>query len=153
MSFYWAVKFKSYEREDLLINEKVKEYIETEWIKGAQQTFTFDKEIYSYNSIDSIVRTNKQIIDLTKLLYAAEATKNSKSPMFNSNGEIITNWYKKLVTRKEYENYYSKHPSYKTLDKDANGIYIAFRLVEKENGSRPDSVEQCSEQEVERLCR
>lgn len=153
--FYWAIKWKSYSVEDLLVSEKQKNYIEDEWVKNPEQrqhqTFKLDGETYSYNSIDSITKTAKRIQDDTKLLYATEAALHSKKAMMNADGEAISNWYKKLVTRKEYDNYYGKHPSYLFVNKDDGGIWVGFRYVEKENGERPDTMEQCNEQECERL--
>lgn len=154
-NFYWAIKWKSYSIEDLLVNDKQKEYIENEWIKNPEhrqsQTFKLNGETYSYNSIDSITKTSQRITDDTKLLYANEAGLHDRSPIINSDGDVVTNWYKKLVTKKEYENYYSKHPSYHLVSKDAGDIWVGFRIAERENGYRPDNIEQCNESEAERL--
>jgi hypothetical protein len=157
MRFYWAVKWKNFDVEDLLVSDGRKEIIEREWLKKPEyrqsQTFTLDGESYSFNSIDSITKTSKKIEDTTKLLYASEASFHSRAPMLNEAGEVVTNWYKKLVSSKEYYNFYGKHPSYRTLDKDPSGIWVAFRLAERQNGDRPNTVELCNESEVERLWR
>jgi hypothetical protein len=155
MSFYWAIKWKSYSVEDLLVNGNQKEYIENEWIKDPDDrkspTFKLNGELYSYSSIDSITRTSKPIVDETKLLYASEASARSKAPMMNADGDVITNWYKKLVSTKGYDSYYGKHPSYYFVGKEDSGIWVGFRLAEKENGERADTVEQCTEGETEKL--
>lgn len=152
---WWAVKWKSYSVAELLVNEKQKEYIESEWTKEPEnrrsQQFTLAGETYSYNSIDSITRTSSKIDNALKLLYSNEAESKNKSVIFNSDGEAVTSWYKKSVTRKEYDNYYGKHPSYYTLSKDNTDIWVAFRIVKKSNGDRPDNVEPCTEGESERL--
>ena len=152
---YWSIRWKSYSVEELLVNNKQKEYIENEWVKVSEhrkhQTFKLNGETYSYNSIDSITKTNKPILDNTKLLYASELAIHNKGAMIDAGGDTITNWYKKLISSKEYESYYGKHPAYYFLDKDDSGIWVGFRYVEKENGERPDTIEQCNEQESERL--
>lgn len=156
MANFWAIKWKSFSIADLLVNEKQKDYIEAEWIKQPEQRrsqqFTLDGETYSYNSIDSITRTSQSIDSAMKLLYASEKPLGN-SPIFNADGDVVTGWYKKLVTRREYENYYGKHPSYITLDKDSSGVWVGFRIVERENHSRPENIELCTINESERLCK
>jgi len=94
---YWSIEWKNYNYPNLLVNPKQKEYIEDEWIKLPEnrksQQFQLNGEWYSYNSIDNITRTNKKIEDAIKLLYSAEAESKSKSATYNSEGEVITNWY------------------------------------------------------------
>jgi len=152
---WWSIRWKSYSIEDLLVNPNQKEYIEDEWVKLPEnrksQQFQLNGEWYSYNSIDSITRTNKKIEDAIKLLYSAEAESKSISAVENSEGEVVTHWYKKSITPKEYESYYGKHPSYITLSKEGGDIWTAFRIAEKRNGFISDSIEKCTEWEVERL--
>jgi len=152
---WWSINWKSYSTDSLLVNEKQKEYIESEWTKEPEnrrsQQFTLAGETYSYNSIDSITRTSSKIDSAIKLLYSEEAKSKSKSAVYNQDREAVTSWYKKLITRKEYDNYYGKHPSYFTLSIDNSDIWVAFRLVTKSNGDRPDNIEPCTEGESERL--
>jgi hypothetical protein len=152
---WWSINWKSYSTDSLLVNEKQKEYIESEWTKEPEnrrsQQFTLAGETYSYNSIDSITRTSSKIDSAIKLLYSEEAKSKSKSAVYNQDREAVTSWYKKSITRKEYDNYYGKHPSYFTLSMDSSYIWVAFRLVKKSNGDRPDNIEPCTEGESERL--
>jgi len=152
---WWSIRWKSYSIEDLLVNPNQKEYIEDEWVKLPEnrksQQFQLNGEWYSYNSIDSITRTNKKIEDAIKLLYSAEAESKSISAVENSEGEVVTHWYKKSITRKEYDSYYGRHPSYITLSKDGSDIWTAFRIAEKQNGSISDNIEKCTEWEAEKL--
>src|SRR5690606_30282769 len=98
-----------------------------------------------------VERTTKRVEDDTKKLYAGEAMKLSKEPLIDDEGCVVTNWYKKLVTPKEYESYYAKSSSYYLLSRDANEIWIGIRIVEMENGDRPDYLEICTKEEADRL--
>lgn len=153
--YYWAIKWKSYAVEDLYVNDAQKEAIEREWIKETKdrkhQTFTLNKETYSFSSIDSITKTNKRIESVTKLLYAAEAALNSNAPLIDDDGDVVTHWYKKLVSIREFENFYAKHHAYYLIDKADGGVWVGMRLVEKENGNRSDQVELCTREESDKL--
>lgn len=155
--YYWAIKWKSYNVEDLYINEKVKDFIESEWIKEPEkrqlQTFKLDGETYSYNSIDSITKTNKKITDFTKMLYADGAKALKREPLVNDEGDVVTAWYKKFVSTKEYEKTYAPSSLYYLLEKADGGVWVGIRIPIMTNGYRPDSVEPCTEQEAERLWR
>lgn len=157
MRYYWSIKFKDYKVADLLIENKAKEYIESEWVKEPEnrlhQTFKYNNEVYSYSSIDSITQTSQKVTDLTKMLYSGEAMKTSNSPLVNEDGEVVTMWCKRLVTIREYENLYSKHTCYYLLDKADNGVWVGVRIAVMENGNRPDTVEECTEVEADRLWR
>lgn len=41
------------------------------------------------------------------------------------------NWVKKLVSGKEWDNYYSKIPGYCFLFQDKNNIWVGFGIIEK----------------------
>lgn len=150
----WAIKWKSYSLADLIVNENQKLFIEAEWTKIPElrksQQFTLAGETYSYSSIDSITRASQSIDNAVKLLYSAEAPKGYGA-VINKENEAVAHWYKKFVTLKEYENYYGRHPSYRTLSRESNGVWVAFRIIKKENGSILDGVEPCTDYEEDKL--
>jgi hypothetical protein len=153
--YYWAIKWKNYSVGDLLVTPKAKEFIEAQWIlepdQRASKTFKYEGETYSYDSIDNITHTSKKINDFTKQLYSGQSLLQSRDPLVNEDGDVVTAWYKKLLTTKEYEGYYAKHPSYYTLDKGDGGIWVGMRLAVLANGDRPDTVELCTEDESRKL--
>lgn len=153
--YYWAIKWKQFNEDDLLVNEKQKEYIESEWNKSKEdrqsQTFKVKGEQYSYDSIERIVHTTKKILDSQKLLYAAGQQIGKKIPLINEDGDVVTAWYKRFVSNKEFENYYSKHHNYKAVDKEDGGVWVGFRKVLHENETISDDIELCTEEEADKL--
>lgn len=154
--YYWAVKWKSFDEDDLLVSVNQKDYIETEWGKDPKdrvsQTFKIKGEIYSYGSIERIVQTTKRILDSQKLLYAAgEAMTRKKTPLINEDGDVVTAWYKRYISNKEYESYYAKNPTYKMVEKEDGGVWVGFRKVIHENEDISTDIEPCTEDEANRL--
>lgn len=66
-------------------------------------------------------------------------------------GEVMCNWYKKNIDRREWENYYCKIPSYFRLDAPDRSLWVAFLLAEEENSRKPAYLEQCTEEESKYL--
>lgn len=153
--YYWAIKWKSFADPDLLISEKQAQYLDGMLDKAESERGTYFKingERYSYSDIRRIEQTTKRIEDnQVKLLYSGEEKRNSNSPIIDGEGNVLTNWYKKLVTQKEYDQYYAKSSSYYVLTKEDNSVLIGIRLPELENGERSPELELCTKAEAERL--
>lgn len=153
--YYWAIKWKSFDEDDLLVSVKQKEYIESQWGKDPKdrdsQTFKIKGETYSYSSIERIVQTTKRILDSQKLLYAAGQQIGKKVPIIDEEGCVVTAWYKRYISNKEYETKYAKSSFYKTVSKEEGGIWMGFRKVMHENEDISDDIEPCTEEESNRL--
>lgn len=152
--YWWAIKWKSFAEADLLVSEKQAEYIDKKLDLPASERGEFFKingEKYSYSDIRRVERTTKRIQSDTKALYSGLADSLNEGPIINEDGDVTTNWYKKLVTAKEYESYYAKAHSYYLISRDGADCWVAIRLVEKVNGDRPDYLELCTKEEAERL--
>lgn len=153
--YYWAIRWKSFADPDLLVSEKQAQYIDSMLDKKEDerpQHFKINGERYSFSDIRRIEQTTKRVEDNTvKLLYSGEDKRNSRGPIIDGEGNVLTNWYKRLVSQKEYDSYYSKQSSYYTLTKEDNGVYIGIRLPEMENGERSSDLELCTKAEAERL--
>ncbi len=152
---YWTIKWKNYKEEPLEITEKQAEYLMAERAKSnrANETFTIHGEQYSFSSIDTIQKTTKKIESDTKLLYASAAQLLEKpKPIINEDGEVVTNWYKTLVDKREYAKYFSVQPDYMLLKKTDGGNYwMAFRKAEMTNLTVPDHLELCDKTECDQL--
>jgi hypothetical protein len=156
--YYWAIKWKSFNEDELLVSEKQKEYIEAEWNKSKEartsQTFKIKGETYSYDSIERIISTTKKILDSQKLLYAAgQDLTRKKQPLVNEDGDVVTSWYKRYVSDKEYNTKYNGHSSYKIIGKEDGGIWIGFRKIMYDMDDMADDIEPCTEEEANRLWR
>lgn len=153
--YYWAIKWKQFNEEPLLVNEKAKAYIEAQWElpkeKRESQTFKYKGEQYSYDSIDRIVTTTKKILDSQKLLYAAGQQIGKKVPIINEDGDVVTAWYKRYISNKEYESHYAKNPFYRVVEKEDGGLWIGFRKVLHENEDISTDIELCTEEEADKL--
>ena len=156
--YYWEIRWKKYGEAYLYVNDKQKEYIEAEWIKPPEQRssqqFKINGEYYSYDSIDGIQRSTKKIESDLKQLYAGEAPKVKRSPLTTTEDGydvIVTQWVKKYISQKEYEQHYSKHSHYRILAKEDAAVWIAIRVPVYEDGYLPDDTELCDEAESDRL--
>lgn len=154
---YWTIKWKNYKEDPLEINEKQAEFLMAERAKSnrSTETFTIHGEQYSFSSIDTIQKTTKKIESEVPLLYAEASRMLEKSrPVLNEDGEVVTNWYKTLVDKREYTKYYSAQPDYMLLQKTGGGNYwVAFRRPEMTNSIPADHLEICTKEEAELLWR
>lgn len=152
--YYWAIKWKSFTEADLLLSEKQAKFIDQKLDEPAEnrgEFFKINGERYRYDDIRKVERTTRRIEDDTKKLYSGEAMKLSKEPLIDGEGCVVTNWYKMLVTPKEYESNYAKHSSYYLMDKSPDGYWIGIRCIEYENGERSDYLELCTKEEADKL--
>ena len=156
--YYWEIKWKKYGEAYLYVTDKQKEYIEAEWIKPAdqrdQQQFKLRGEWYSFDSIEGIQRSTKKIETELKTLYAGDAPKVTRAPLTEIDGEyevVVTQWVKKYVSVREYENHYSKHTHYRVLEKDDGGVWLGIRVPVYADSYLPDDTELCTEYESDRL--
>ena len=155
MGYYWRIKWRDYNEQDILISEKQGRYINEQLIlEPRPDRFTINGIAYRYNAIDVVEPTTKKIASDIKMLYAGGAELLKSGPVINGEGDVVANWCKKIVSGKEYEKYYGAHPGYYTLSRDGtSSVTIAFRYAEELNRARPDGIELCSEAETERLWR
>lgn len=155
MSYYWRIKWKDYNEQELLVSEAQGKYLNEQLttdpvIRGDR--FTLNGIAYRYDAIDNVEPTTKRVEDKVKALYAGRAEELKTGPLIDTEGYVVTNWYKKVISSKEYEKYYANHPSYYTLDRaDTGNVTIAFRRVEEINGDRPTDIDLCTEDEASRL--
>lgn len=156
--YYWAIKWKKYGEGDLYVSDKQKEYIESEWIKEpddrTSQQFKIKGEYYSFSAIESIQRSTKRVETDLKQLYAGDAPKVSRSPLTAMEDDlevVVTQWVKKYVSQRDYETNYAKNSSYKTLEKDDGGVWMAVRVAVYNDSHIPDECEPCTEAESDRL--
>lgn len=154
--YYWAIKWKKYGEADLYVTDKQKEYIEAEWVKEPEQRqsqqFKIKGEYYRYDSIDSIQRSTKRVEENVKMLYA-DNTPVKRAPLTAKEDDyevVVTQWIKKYISPREWENDYSKR-GYKLLSKDDAGVWIAMRIAVYEDGYLPENTEVCDEAESDRL--
>jgi len=156
--YYWEIRWKKYGEAYLYVTDKQKEYIEEEWIKSPDarknQQFKINGEYYSYDSIDGIQRSTKKIESNLKQLYAGEAPTVKRNPLTTIEDGyevVVTQWVKKYISQKEYEQSYSKNSSYKILSKEDAGVWVAVRVACYEDGYVPEECELCDEAESDRL--
>lgn len=156
--YYWEIRWKKYGEAYLYVTDKQKEYIEAEWIKPSDQRqnqqFKINGEYYSYDSIDGIQRSTKRIEQDIKQLYAGESPKVGHIPLtIKEDGYdvVVTQWVKKYISLKEYDQTYSKNSFYKVLNKEDAAVWVACRVACYEDGYIPDDCEPCDEAESERL--
>jgi len=153
MSYYWRIKWRDYNEQELLISEKQAQIINQNLtLENRPERFVINKIPYRYDAIDVVEPTTKKVEEDVKQLYAGGAERLKTGPILDEEGFVIANWYKRQVSSKEFEKYYANHPSYYTLERlDSGNIVIAFRRAEEINATRPADLELCTEQEVERL--
>lgn len=156
--YYWEIRWKKYGEAYLYVTDKQKEFIEEEWIKTPDQRknqqFKINGEYYSYDSIEGIQRSTKKIESNLKQLYAGDAPKVRRAPLTtveDGYDVIVTQWVKKYISQKEYEQHYSKHSHYRILSKEDSSVWIAIRVPVYEDGYLPDDCEPCDEAESDRL--
>jgi len=151
--YLWQIKWKDYNDPPLTVSEKQAKFIdaaleETEEKRG--KYFKINGEKYSYSDVRQVVKTNKPVND-TKMLYQGEADDLNESALINEEGDVVASWYKRMVTNREYESYYSRHHAYKLVSRDNGELWVACRVVEKVNGIRPEHLEPCTESEARML--
>lgn len=155
--YYWEIRWKKYGEAYLYVTDKQKEYIETEWVKPSDQRsaqqFKINGEYYSYDSIEGIQRSTKKVESDLKQLYAGEVPVKRLPLTTKEDGYdvIVTQWVKRYVSQREYEQTYSKNNSYKMLSKEDAGVWLAIRVACYEDGYIPDGCEPCDEAESDRL--
>jgi len=155
MSYKWRIKWKDFNEQELIISEAQGKFLNEKLIQDEKERgdrFVINGIPYLYSSINNVEPTTQKEDSDIKSLMAGTGAELTSGPLIDNEGFVVTNWVKKLVSSKEYEGYYARHPSYYSLDRtDNGGIYIAFRRVEQINSERPSDVELCTEQEAERL--
>lgn len=156
--YYWEIKWKKYGEAYLYVTDKQKEFIESEWIKAPDQRnnqqFKINGEYYSFDSIDGIQRSIKKVGSDLLQLYAGEAPNVKRAPltaMEDGYEVVVTQWVKKYVSQKEYDQTYSKNSHYKVLSKEDAAVWLACRVACYEDGYIPDDCEPCDEAESDRL--
>ena len=155
--YYWEIRWKKYGEAYLYVTDKQKEYIEEQWVKPADQRnaqqFKINGEYYSYDSIEGIQRSTKKVESDLKQLYAGEVQAKRIPLTTKEDGydAVVTQWVKKYISQKEYEQHYSKHSHYRILTKEDAAVWIAIRVPVYEDGYLPDDCEPCDEVESERL--
>jgi len=153
MNYYWRIKWKDYNEQELLISEKQAQVINQNLVlENRPERFVINKIPYRYDAIDVVEPTTKKVLDDVKALYAGTAEKLKTGPIIDEEGDVIANWYKKTISSKEYEKYYAGHPSYYTIGRnDSGNVIIAFRKAEEYNGNRAEDIEICTAEETERM--
>ena len=155
--YYWEIRWKKYGEAYLYVTDKQKEFIEEEWIKSPDarknQQFKINGEYYSYDSIDGIQRSTKRIESDVKQLYAGEIQPKRipLTEMEDGYEVVVTQWVKKYISQKEYDQTYSKNTFYKVLEKEDAAVWVACRVACYEDGYIPDDCEPCDEAESDRL--
>lgn len=151
MSYYWRIKWRDYNEQELLITDKQAQIINQNLVlENRPERFTLNSIPYRYDAIDVVEPTTKKVEEDTSLLGSGD-TKLESGPVVDQEGSVVTNWYKKQVTSKEYESYYGKHHGYYLLSRDANEIWIAIRVPEEFNKEKNPELELCSQGEADRL--
>lgn len=153
--YYWRIKWKDYNEQELIITDNQGKYLNNQLILDPTtrgDRFTLNGVAYRYDSIDNVEPTTKRVESDIKQLLAGAGLNLESGPMLDLEGYVIANWYKRLISSKDYERYYARHPAYYTLDRgDSGNITIAFRRVEMMNSEHPTDIELCNEQESNRL--
>lgn len=151
---YWEVK--RIKEEPILVSPKQAQGVTSAIRDGKDFVVLGDKMMVNTKTIASVEETNQTIPQSTYLLAENKADEGEKpTPVLNLEGAVVTNWWKRPVSMKEWLAYYSKLSSYLLVSSDGTGAMIAWRRPELYNDNRREvyGAEICTKEEAERLWR
>lgn len=142
MDFYWQLTQK--DGTTILIPPEAVERVQ-HWM-SAKEPILLKSAVIPYSEVKGFEATSKAYSNVPLLEEAAAAF---KEPIFTEDGSMQARWVKKAVTQREYQNYFSKIPSYHKLDEDGARVWVAFLIaVHDIDHTRVDN---CTDAESERL--
>lgn len=148
---YWEVE--KWDGNTIIVPEKIAKFIADECAKGNDH-ITWADNFIARKDIREIRKTSKrpdvQQYDALKSGKVEDQVSDG-GPLLNPDGSVLSNWYKKGVTQREWNSYYSKHPGYYRLSTEGGTVVMGFRRVEHKNSYIPDDIYQCTDDEVRRL--
>lgn len=162
MKHWWYIK--RYKEEPIRIGPIGGKKAQDEWILGTDKIALPGNRVIVSSSIsaieestepfqkENIYKLSDGIINLKpygkgKVLVSPDSVYNG----IEYSEEAISNWYKKNIDRRRWDEYYSKIPSYHRLDDIDKSCWVAFRLVEEEGSARPEYLTLCTKEEVRLL--
>lgn len=147
MTHRWVIK--RYKDEPIYVSQTAGEAILSAWKGGIEIISLPDNISVSASSISAVEETTE--LDTTFAQLTA-GTEFKPEVMSNLQGDIVTNWYKRQVTPRDWEKNHSWVPhNYKLVDGN-NVIWLAIRLPEYKGGNyRSRDLIPCSEMEIDEL--
>lgn len=155
MANFWEIK--RYGDESVFVTERVAAQV-AQAKAGGKDSVIIQRSgkdmLIDCKAISAVEESNTKIPD-DNIYLLADGKDGSAKPeaILNLQGEVVTNWYKKFVSAKQYHGYYAALPSYHVLASDANGATIAFRKIEYYNDVKDanSDIELCTPEEADRL--
>jgi len=153
--YYYAIK--RFKDEPLLVTPSIAMKIARAKAEGKESViFKHEGEdmLLDCRAISAVEET-RQLIPKSNvyLLEEGENLGGPPEPILNMAGAVITNWYKKPVSGKEWNSYYSKMASYKLLAQEGGVHWIAWRkpMVKNDPHQEQPGTVPCTKEESERL--
>lgn len=149
MAHKWIIK--RVKEDPIYCSETVAQQVLAAW-KGGVGVISFPGVPGISGSSITAVEETLESDNVYELLGTGENIK--PAPMFNPNGEVMTNWYKMNVGAQEWEKNFSRMPNYYKLVDQDRAIWVAVRLPEYTGmTSRGREWEPCTEGETQTLDR
>lgn len=153
MEYYWELILK--DGEEIEIPPLAVEVVQRRL--GNKDTINLKTRSIPFSEIKIFQQTSKPYGEQPLLDAAAQAFKDpiyveTVSPLGRKEEAIKGQFVKKKVTRREFNKYYAKLPSYRKLEDNGNFIEVAWLMpvheidVSKMNYCTPDEVELLTKQ-------
>jgi hypothetical protein len=133
MEYYWYIK--RIKDDTIKVSPKVGLKAQEAWLGGAERLNLPGDIAINCSTISAIEpSTEPYKKDNPYLLGDGKPGEKKKSePILNTDGEVITNWYKKNVGSTAWEKHYAALPAYfKLVDSDGS-VWVALRIPEETN--------------------
>lgn len=145
MEYYWRLVYgPKDDTQTLRVPPQFVAEIRRKWDAG-QAVHTTQGSVPAF-LIREFAPTSEPYTDQKLLEGAAKAF---GEPLLYEDGSIACKWVKMMVTTKEYEQHYSKLPSYKLLERSDPHVTVAFRKPVHEINSIVTP--ECTDVEIKRL--
>lgn len=148
VKYWWHIK--RIKDEPIRVSEKAAQQVKSFWEAGVPVINVNKNTTINANTIAGIeVSTEVMDDNIYKLGDGILPTK--EIVVMTPDGLVATNWYKKFVSGKRWENHYAHIPGYHLLERNGDQCVIAARLPEYAPARQYTEMEMVSTSEANRL--
>lgn len=150
MSHRWIIR--RYKEDAIIVSENVGMQAKAAWDAGTPVIHLPGNISVSNGSISAIEETFET--DTLMQAIGSGLLSERVAPIFNPEGDVVTNWYKVAISAQMWEKNFAKHLNYYKLIDSENRLWAAVRLPEYSGlYERSREYMRCDDSESDKLWR
>jgi hypothetical protein len=141
--YYYAIK--RYKDDDVLITKEQANQVTHELSRGAE-FIVLNNQMIAKGDVRGVEETETLIP--TQALIGDGSISHKIEPLYNLDGSVNFDWYRKRVSNKMWDKFYSVSPGYHLLNRDDGAVVVGFRIIKQSGQAISREVTLCTKEEV-----